>query len=200
MDGPIPFAIAVALVLVAPGPTNALLAASGARRGLVVSLDGLVVVLLAYAISIGVFAFLAAPYLRDSTVAALLVRFAAGLYLGWLGMQLWRSADRPGSEAESPVRPAGVFVATLLNPKGPVIGLALLPPAPGWEIAPYLGVTLLCIAASGVLWILAGHAFAMAAPRLATRRLVGRASGVAMFAFAGALLASAAAVLIPPSS
>lgn len=197
MDGLIPFSAAVALLLVAPGPTNALLAASGARRGLAASLDMIAAVLLAYAISIGILAFAAAPYLRGSATAWLLVRLAAGLYLAWLGVRLWRSADRPVSGADGPASIGAVFVATLLNPKGMVIGLALLPPAAGWEIAPYLGITALCIAASGAAWILAGHAFAVAAPRLATRRLINRASGATVFGFAVYFLVSAVVSTLP---
>jgi threonine/homoserine/homoserine lactone efflux protein len=198
MDGLVPFTIAVALLLAAPGPTNALLAASGARRGFLTSLEMIAAVLLAYAISIDILAFAAAPYLRDSTVAWPLIRISAGLYLGWLGVHLWRTADRPASgTAERAASVAEVFVATLLNPKGLVIGLALLPPAAGREITAYLGITALCIAVSGALWVLAGHAFATAAPGLATRRLVNRASGATVLAFAMFFLASAVVSTIP---
>ncbi len=197
MNGLMPFSVAVALLLVAPGPTNALLAASGARRGFGASLDMIAAVLAAYAISIGVLAFIAGPYVRDSTVTWLLVRIAAGLYLAWLGINVWRSADRPASGADSPVSMAGMFVATLLNPKGLVIGLALLPAGPARETAPYLGITALCIAASGALWIAAGHAFATAAPGLATRRIVNRASGATVFAFALFFLVSAVVSSLP---
>lgn len=197
MDGLIPFSLAVALLLVAPGPTNALLAASGARRGIAASLEMIVVVLAAYAISIGILAFIAGPYVRDSTVTWLLVRIAAGLYLCWLGIHLWRSADRPASGADRPVSIAGMFVATLLDPKALVIGLALLPAGAAWALAPYLGITALCIAASGALWIAAGHAFATAAPGLATRRIVNRTSGATVFAFALFFLVSAVVSSLP---
>jgi len=196
MDGLAPFSVAVALLLVAPGPTNALLAASGARRGFRASLDLLAVVLLAYAVGIGLLAFAAAPYLRDSAAAWLVVRFAAGLYLAWLGVRLWRSADRTSAGDEQPAR-AEVFIATLLNPKGLVIGLALLPPFAGRALAPYLGITALCIAASGTAWILAGQTFATAAPRLATRRSVNRASGATVFAFAVFFVISALVSAVP---
>jgi threonine/homoserine/homoserine lactone efflux protein len=197
MDGLIPFSIAAALLLAAPGPTNALLAASGARRGFIASLDMIAVVLMAYAISVGILAFAAAPYLRNSMVAWPIVRVAAGLYLCWLGIHLWRTADQPASGADKPVTVPEMFVATLLNPKGLVIGLALLPPAAGWDIAPYLGVTALCIVASGALWILAGHGVAAAVPRLATRRLVNRASGATVLAFAVFFLVSAVVSTLP---
>ena len=75
-----------------------------------------------------------------------LVRIAAGLYLCWLGIHLWRTADRPASGADKPVSIAEMFVATLLNPKELVIGLALLPEGPDVDLAPYLGIAALAIA------------------------------------------------------
>jgi threonine/homoserine/homoserine lactone efflux protein len=197
MDGLVPFSIAVALLLAAPGPTNALLAASGARRGFLASLDMIALVLLAYAISIGILAFAAGSHVRDSTIAGPLIRIAAGLYLFWLGVHLWRTADRPATGADRPVGLVEVFVATLLNPKGLVIGLALLPPKPAGALASHLGITALCIAISGGLWVLAGHAFATAAPGLATRRFVNRASGATVLAFAVFFLTSAVVGTIP---
>lgn len=197
MDGLIPFSIALGLLLAAPGPTNILLAASGARRGFAAALDMLAVVLLAYAISIGILTFVAAPSLRFLPLGLPLVRIAAALYLVWLGWQLWRSAGRPVPGPERPVSRGEMFVATLLNPKGLVIGLALIPAEPAAGIAAYLVVVALAIAASGTLWILAGHVFATVAPQLATRRLVGRASGATMLAFAAFFLVSVVVSTIP---
>ena len=197
MDGLIPYSMAVALLLFAPGPTNALLAASGARRGIGPSLDMIAVVLAAYAINIGVLAFLAGPQVRHVPFGLPSVKIAAGLYLGWLGLHLWRSADRVASGSEAPASRSQTFVATLLNPKGMVIGLALLPEAPFPELLPYVTVTALIVAASGLAWIAAGAAVAHAAPRLATRRLVNRASGATVLGFAVFFLVSAVVSALP---
>jgi threonine/homoserine/homoserine lactone efflux protein len=197
MDGLIPFAIAVGLLLAAPGPTNALLAASGARRGFAAALVLIPVVLLAYAISIGLLTFVAAPSIRHAPLGLPLVRIAAGFYLLWLGLRLWRTADRPASGEERPVSRGQIFVATLLNPKGMVIGLALIPEERAAETLAYLAVVAVAIAASGALWIVAGHTFAVAAPRLATRRLVGRASGATVLAFAAFFLVSVVVSTLP---
>ena len=177
MTGLAAFSLAIFALLVAPGPTNALLAASGARLGVTRSLPMLAVVLAAYAVSIGVLTLLVAPQLQASPAAWLAAKLAAALYLLWLGLRLWRTADRPGDERDAPVRAAEMFVATLLNPKGLVIGLVLLPRGP--ELGPRAvpGVLALTMLGCGLVWILAGHAFAAAAPRLATRRLINRASG-----------------------
>lgn len=192
MTGLAAFSLAIFALLVAPGPTNALLAASGARLGVTRSLPMLAVVLAAYAVNIGVLTLLVAPQLQASPAAWLVAKLAAALYLSWLGLRLWRMADRPGEERDAPVRAAEIFVATLLNPKGLVIGLVLLPRGPESGLAPYLLVLASAILGCGLIWIVAGYAFAAAAPRLATRRLINRASGVTMLAFAAFFVVSAA--------
>jgi threonine/homoserine/homoserine lactone efflux protein len=186
------FSLAVLALLVAPGPTNALLAASGARLGVMRSLPMLAVVLAAYAVSIGVVTLLLAPQLQASPALWLAARLAAALYLSWLGLRLWRSVERSGDGRDAPVRAAEMFVATLLNPKGLVIGLVLLPRGQEAGLAPYFLVLAFAILGCGLIWIVAGHAFAAAAPRLASRRLINRASGATMLAFAAFFLISAA--------
>lgn len=196
MNGLASFTAAALVLLIAPGPTNALLAASGARLGALPSLRMLAVVLAAYAVSIGVTVTVLAPQIEASTSARLAVQLAAAIYLCWLGLRLWRSAAQARDGRETPVRTGEMFIATLLNPKGLVIGLALLPRGMVRELTPHFVVLALAILACGLIWIIAGSAFARAAPRLATRRIVNRASSVTMFAFAGILLVSAAAALI----
>ena len=191
MTGLAAFSLAALALLIAPGPTNALLAASGARIGVRRSLRMLLVVLAGYAISVGVLTIVVAPQLQASPTAWLAAKLAAGLYLSWLGLRLWRTADTVGDERNAPVIATEIFVTTLLNPKGLIIGLALLPRGQVSSLAAYLFVLALAIAGCGVVWISAGYAFTRAAPRLATRRFINRASGATMLAFAAYFLISA---------
>ncbi len=197
MTGLAAFALAVLALLIAPGPTNALLAACGARLGVTRSLPMLAVVLAAYTVSVGVLTLLLAPQLQSSPAAWLAAKLAAALYLSWLGLRLWRAADRPGAERQAPVLAMEMFVTTLLNPKGVVIGLVVFPRGQTWDLVPYPGLLALTILGCGLIWILAGHGFAAAAPRLATRGLINRASGATMLAFAAFFLISAAYSMLP---
>lgn len=92
-------------------------------------------------------------------VAAVLLRYPAaftlfkllgGLYLGWLGVQLWRSRGRLAIQADQR-QPTAVsrsqlamqgLVTAVANPKGWAFLVALLPPFldPGQPLAPQLAV------------------------------------------------------------
>jgi threonine/homoserine/homoserine lactone efflux protein len=200
VNGLASFSAAALVLLIAPGPTNALLAAAGARLGVMRSVSMLAVVLAAYAVSVGFIVTVLAPHIETSPNARLAVQFAAAIYLTWLGLRLWRTAADGGDGPEAPVSAAEIFLATLLNPKGLVIGLVLLPAGAMPELAPNLVILALAILGCGLAWILAGSGFARAAPRLATHRMVNRASGAAMLAFAGVFVVSVGAALLSPAA
>ncbi len=121
------FALAVLLLLLTPGPTNTLLAVAGAARGLKASLPLVGAELGGYLITISTLVFLAAPLLASQPMAALIVKLASTVWVLLLAIRLWShppTAANPGA-----VNALGVFATTLLNPKGLIIGLALIPPA-----------------------------------------------------------------------
>lgn len=187
------FAVAATALLLLPGPTNALLAAAGARA-LRCSLALLPIVLAAYGVSISVvFLALAGGADADSRAGAA-IRILAAVYLLWLAMRLWHRA-RVGAPTGSPsVRPAEMFVATLLNPKGLILAL-LLPPEGG--IAGHAAMLAAAILATGLLWVSAGHALARAAPGLVAGGLVDRAGAAVVAGFALYFLATATVALMP---
>lgn len=156
------FAIAVLLLLLTPGPTNTLLAVSGAARGLKPSLPLIGAELGGYLTTILPLVFLAAPLLAGQPLAALLIKLASTLWVLLLAARLWTrppSAREPGA-----VTFAAVYCTTVLNPKALIIGLALIPPASlasAGELIrplPHLGlfsVTVVCVA---TFWLSAGAA------------------------------------------
>jgi threonine/homoserine/homoserine lactone efflux protein len=187
------FAVAATALLILPGPTNALLAAAGARA-LWDSLALLPVVLAAYGVSIAV-VFLALAGGADADPrAGAAVRILAAVYLLWLAMRLWRRArvGAPGGNAS--VRPREVFVATLLNPKGLILAL-LLPPED--RIAGHAAMLAAAILATGLLWVSAGHAVGRLVPGLVAGGLVDRVGAVVVAGFALYFLATAAVTLMP---
>lgn len=126
MTDPIAFALACLALLATPGPTNTLLATSGAAAGFRRSVPLMGAELAGYAISIGALALIVGPLLQGSPVIAIVLKLACGAYLVWSAWQLWREGSDQLVSGE-PVKFRRVFVTTLLNPKGVVFALVLIP-------------------------------------------------------------------------
>jgi threonine/homoserine/homoserine lactone efflux protein len=122
------FALAVLLLLVTPGPTNTLLAVSGASRGLKASLPLIGAELGGYLSVVIPLVFLAAPVLVEQPAAALAVKLASTLWVLMLAARLWMSPPSTGTSGAATC--ATVYCTTLLNPKGLIVGLTLIPAVP----------------------------------------------------------------------
>lgn len=121
------FALAVFLLLLTPGPTNTLLAISGAARGLKASLPLIGAELGGYLTTILPLVFLAAPMLADEPVAALVIKLASTLWMLMLAARLW---NRPPSTSEpGAITVLSVYCTTVLNPKALIVAVALIPAA-----------------------------------------------------------------------
>ncbi|WP_246727453.1 hypothetical protein [Agrobacterium sp. MA01] len=83
------FAFAVLLLLLTPGPTNTLLAVSGATRGLKASLPLIGAECAGYLTAIVPLVFFAAPLLIDQPAAALGIKLASTLWVLLLAARLW---------------------------------------------------------------------------------------------------------------
>ena len=121
------FCLSLLALLFAPGPTNALLALSGAETGAVRTLRLLPVVIAAYAITVMPLAALGDDLLRQQHMVRASVTFIAALWVAWMAVTLWR---KPGDVAAAPDRGGRglrLFITTLLNPKAFIIGLVLIP-------------------------------------------------------------------------
>lgn len=119
------FLFALLALLLTPGPTNTLLALSGAAVGVRRSLLLIPAEVAAYLLVTIPLALVGAELLTQWPEAARLVKFAAAAWVAFLAIKLWRvnAADPVGGS----VTLRGVFITTLLNPKALIIGLTLLP-------------------------------------------------------------------------
>ena len=137
---------ALIALLAAPGPSNALLAMAGAQgaRGMRLPL----LVLSAYAAVVTPLALWGASWLSQMQQGLTL---AASLWVGFLALKLWR-AERFSLTA--PVTSAQLALTTLMNPKGLVIGLVVLPAAPQLPVA--LGLFATLVLAVSTLWLRLG--------------------------------------------
>ena len=189
MQEPILFALTVLAILGTPGPTNTLLATSGAAVGLRRSLLLLPAEAAGYLISILALALLLAPLVAATPAVATVLRCIVGGYLLHLAWRLWRLGGSAMVEDRRIVTPAQVFVTTLLNPKTIVFALGVIPfdaPRPWLYLAAFLALT----AAVGSTWILAGSAIGGAARVSHRQTLVPRAGATVLGALGIFLIAS----------
>ncbi|WP_444430788.1 hypothetical protein ACTTAM_07475 [Rhodobacter capsulatus] len=128
------FSLAVLALLLAPGPTNTLMAVAGASHGLARVLRLVPAEpggLSAHGCAAG--AGGGAGLMARAPGAALLLKLAAALWVMVLAVRLWCSA---AAGAEGFAIGAGrIFVTTALNPKALIFGLVLLPAPSPAEIA-----------------------------------------------------------------
>lgn len=181
--------LALAVLLLAPGPTNAMLATAAASRGWRAMAPLLAPVGAAYLLSVGGFGALSAT-LGASPLLSAALKVACAVLLTAVAVGMWRSA---GAQAACPVPPARVFIATLANPKGFVIAMGLLPPPGSFAMlaaSAAVAATMAVVAAAawGALGGLLRHVAGSLPPGP-----VERTGAVTLFAFAALLTGSALA-------
>jgi len=189
MTDPIMFAFAVTAILATPGPTNTLLATSGAVSGLRCSLPLVPAELAGYLIAIVTIGFVVNPIISTLPMLAALLRLAVAIYMGILAIRLWQrgALEIVGRRL---VGPRDVFVTTLLNPKAIIFATGVVPlhhPDSGAYVAAFSGL-LVCIS---VAWIGIGSAIGRGALSRFGSSIVPRLGAAAICAFATALVVRA---------
>jgi len=151
MDGLTAFFFGQLALLLVPGPTNALLAASGATVGVSRSLPLLLFEIVGYELAVALARGLIAPVLAHAPWVTPIIRAAAALYLLGLAVSLWRTRWAAGARL---VRGHHMLVTTLLNPKTLLTALVLWPvsrAASAWLILsallPLAATAWLCVGA-----------------------------------------------------
>jgi threonine/homoserine/homoserine lactone efflux protein len=185
MVGALPFILGVLVLLATPGPTNTLLAASGASVGLVRSLKLVPAELAGYLASILAIGLLIGPALWNRPWTAVAVRAAVALYLVLLCLRLWRGRD--ATEGETRVGPATVFLTTLLNPKAAIFALVIIPMQDAhWPLYIVAFAGMMC--AMSVTWMSAGAFFGRGFAMRHGGQIIDRIGAVAIAGFAGLVL------------
>jgi threonine/homoserine/homoserine lactone efflux protein len=120
-------AVGIIVVLVTPGPTNTLLAAAGLRQGMRRSLPLIAAELAGYLVSISVWGHFLAQAAHALPWLPSLLRVAAGVYIAYLAVDMWRAAVALPESAQQASGMRTLFVATLLNPKGLLFAGTIFP-------------------------------------------------------------------------
>jgi threonine/homoserine/homoserine lactone efflux protein len=149
------FLSAVLALLLAPGPTNTLMALAGAGSGLRRVLRLIPAEIGGYLLAVLPLAWLGAGLVAQVPALAPGLKLVAALWVLSLALRLWR---RPVAGDAMPVTARRVFVTTLLNPKALVFGLVLLPGPADSASAPRLALFLGCVIAVALVWGGAGRA------------------------------------------
>jgi len=182
MESLIAFCLSVLTLLAVPGPTNTLLAAAGATKGVRRSLHLLIAELVAYNISVFSIRAIVDAFGRSST-AETVFRAVVAAYLLYLAIRLWRANATPSARSFDARR---LFVTTFFNPKCLILGPVIFPAQPS-EPALYFGLFSILVPSVGAAWIFAGSV----ATRVAGERYVvwvPRVASLALGIFAAVLL------------
>jgi threonine/homoserine/homoserine lactone efflux protein len=195
MTDELSFIIVAVALLATPGPTNTLLATSGAASGFRKSLVLLLGEFLGYLIAIAVLITAMGPIVARAPNFGLALRIASGLYLLHVAWKLW------GHTEEMLLRKGGVslrqvFVTTLLNPKALIFAFAIIPfgsTGDIWKSAPWLATLTLLIAIVGSCWIAAGTALQRGMGGGVSAHMCCRAGAIVLTLFAALICGTAVA-------
>jgi threonine/homoserine/homoserine lactone efflux protein len=179
------FLTATCALLALPGPTNTLLATSGAGVGISRSLPLLAAELCGYLLAIALLRLALGPIVNDIPVAAVVLRVAVTVYILCLAVMLWRVNVREQRNG-APVTFSHVLITTLFNPKAIVFAFLLLPLQAGlFELLPWLAVIALQIVTAGAAWVTLGATLGRGARQLGHPDLVTRTGAVTLVAVTG---------------
>ena len=123
---PAEFTLALSVLLLTPGPTNTLMALAGAERGWLGALRLWPIEAAAYALVTIPLAIGGTGIADEHGEMRLALSLLAAAWVSYLAVKMWRLPDRKvmGPEQNGALK---LFVTTLGNPKGLIIGLVLLP-------------------------------------------------------------------------
>lgn len=181
------FVLAALSLLATPGPTNTLLATSGAVSGIRSSLKLLLGELGGYLVAIVVLLVVVGPVVAAVPAFGIALRIAVCLYLVHLAWKFWRHSAT-ALEGRQPVTVLRVFVTTLLNPKAVIFAFTLLPftPASTWaDMVPWLALLSLLIVMVGSSWIALGSSLQRRTDTIAGQTLTYRVAAVALMLIVG---------------
>ena len=187
------FVLATLTLLAVPGPTNTLLAASGAAVGFRRSLRLLPFELAGYSLAIGALTLALGRTVAAVPSVGIAARVIASAYLVWSAITLWRRSQRLSLQGATVVSPTRVFITTLLNPKALIFAFVIMPAGEPEELAPYVFAFWLLVPACACAWIAAGALLAGPDVDAITPARIAKVAAAALLLFAAAIGGSAIA-------
>ena len=146
------FLVTAVVILICPGPTNALLATSGATVGWRRSLPLLLAEVTGYLISILTIGFVIGREIAGMPRVAVALKVVAGIYLVALALRMWKTRLEVQQAVVSFRR---VFLTTLVNPKALLFALVVIPMHQP-NTASYLAAFFIIVPIIGSVWLAIG--------------------------------------------
>lgn len=187
MTDPILFLVAVLTLLGTPGPTNTLLATSGALAGVRRSAPLLAGELAGYLVAIAAIWLVFAPVLHAFPMLGVVVKLAVAIYLLGTAVQLWRRSEELAAVAQV-VRMRTVFLTTMFNPKALIFALSIIPLSSP-DVVWFVGVFAIAVPSIGLCWIVLGRLIGAVSRNTYAHRLP-RVASVVLVGFAALMAAS----------
>lgn len=150
------FILTSAIILLTPGPTNTVLAASGAAFGLRQARHLPLAEAGGYMIAISVFVSFAA-LVKDLWWALPALKMLAAAWLAFSAVRLWTASP----ELQGAVRSGAftrVFLTTIVNPKAMIVGTMMIPQSSIGEMALKVATFVLLSSMAGFGWVALGSA------------------------------------------
>jgi threonine/homoserine/homoserine lactone efflux protein len=183
----LPFVLTVLALLATPGPTNTLMAASGAQRGIVSSLPLLAGELAGYLIAMTVWSELVGAAGASQPLVPVVAKLVAAAFLLWSAWKLWRNAGHSDLRQRG-ITLSRVFLTTLSNPKALVFAFAIFPGVGFPARLPYFGIFTILVLATAIAWMALGTIAARSSAGLLTSSRIERITAVALAVFATLLV------------
>lgn len=152
----LPLAAASLAILLTPGPTNTILAASGAAMGLRRALHLPLAEALGYTVAVSPFLVLQEQF-RDMPAALAVMKAVASAWLLFSALRLWSQPVVPDLKARQ-----GAFwrvlLTTMLNPKAMLVGTIVIPSMMAESPAGGVAFFVLLSTLAGIGWTALGAA------------------------------------------
>ncbi len=198
MESLVAFVVAATALLVVPGPTNSLIATSGAISGLRRTIFLLPAELCAYMIAIvgwGLGLGAVVRYVPAAIVAAKLAASAILIVSAW---RLWSFGGQGGERRRTGLQ--DIFLVTISNPKALIFALTIVPYLKEGDLrsaSPYLAGLCILIPIVGAGWAAMGAGLAHGLKSVVSSAAFARVGAMILLCFAVVLVSTTLRAAVP---
>lgn len=176
----------VITILLTPGPTNTLLAASGIQVGFKRSMILIPAEAAGYVCAITLWGSVLSILAQQWPIMPSLLKLVSVSYILWLATRLWRASNIKDVSLQQTINAKQMFVATFLNPKALLFALTIFPTNTWINVGNYLSVILAFLALLipiAALWVLFGHTLNSGKVKWLSQSGLQRVASVVLFGF-----------------
>ncbi len=180
------FLTLVATILLTPGPTNTLLAASGIQVGFRRSMLLIPAEAAGYFCAITLWGSVLSVMAQQWPALPSILKLISVSYILWLAIRLWKTSHIKELSEQHSIGTRQLFVATFLNPKALLFALTVFPAATWSNLSNYMSVMLAFLGLLipiASLWVLFGHLLNTGHIKWLTQSGLQRTASLVLFAF-----------------